>query len=76
MYIYKKIGLTIIFVGTYLVAKHRQEKKEIQNKKDKADVPRRVYIYTYVGTYLRQATSRPDFSSHLYLRYLGKVPVY
>lgn len=54
MYMYKKTGLTIIFVGTYLVAKYKQEKeeekKEKQNKIDKADVPRQVYIHIYLPT--------------------------
>lgn len=78
MYMYKKTGLTIIFVGTYLVAKHNQEKerkkkkgKTKQKRQDKADVPRQVYIHIYLQ-YLRQATSRPDFH-HLYLPRYGTV---
>lgn len=33
--------------------REKRKKKTPQNKKDKADVPRHVYIYTYLGTSLR-----------------------
>lgn len=66
MYMYEKTGLTIIFVGTYLLAttskkkKRKREKGKLKrNKKDKADVPREVYIYTYLHTYLPKASNKP-----------------